>query len=142
MIIYIFYKLFGMFKDWGEKIEKKLKQVGEYLNFFDFLEKVKMNVEVIKMIIKGVLEGKMDFLEYNEVVNILYYGGDEWMLGIVLLVNLNNLVLGRYGQQVKLGEFKIFYGGYYIEMDVNNMVKDFWGGYVMREDVLVYKYGL
>lgn len=56
-----------------------------------------MNVEVIKMIIKGVLEGKMDFLEYNEVMNILYYGGDEWMLGIVLLVNLNNLVLGRYG---------------------------------------------
>ncbi|BAD85540.1 hypothetical membrane protein [Thermococcus kodakarensis KOD1] len=141
MIIYTLYKLFGMFKDWGEKIEKKLKQAGEYLNPSDFSEKAKTNVEATKTIIKGVLEGKTDSPEYNEAMNILHYGGDEWTPGTAPPVNPNNPVLGRYGQQVKPGESKTFHGGYYTETDVNNMVKDPWGGYATREDALAHKYG-
>jgi len=140
-IIYTLYKLFGMFKDIGSKIEEKLNEVSGYLNPSDLPNKAKKDLNAIETIITGVLTGKTDSPKYNEALSQLHYGGPEWEPGSAPPVNPKNPVLKRYGQEVKPGESKTFAGATYLEKDVNNMVKDPWGGYATKEDALAHKYG-
>jgi len=138
-IIYMLYKLFGMFKDVGKHIEHvahEVKDTLEDLNPSDAPEKFKQTAEDIwTMITKpGTPEG-------NAAKTRVHYGSPEYAPGNAPPVNWKNPVLKRYGQEVKPGESKIFAGGTYIEKDVNNMVKDPWGGYATKEDALAHKYG-
>ena len=147
-IIYVLYKLFGFFKDLGSDLEKKLSKAKEDLqNMFNDLnpsdapEKFKQTGEDIWTIVKGTLAGKQNTPEYNKAMTDLHYGGAQWQPGNAPSVNWNNPAIKRYGQEVKPGETKVFYGGTYTETDVSNIVKDPWGGYTTKEDALAHKYG-
>ena len=138
-IIYALYKLFGLFKDAGKHIEEvvhEAKEDLEDLNPSDAPGKFKQTAEDIwTMITKpGTPEG-------NAAKTRVHYGSPEYAPGNAPPVNWRDPVLKRYGQEVKPSESKTFAGGTYIEKDVNNMVKDPWGGYTTKEDALAHKYG-
>lgn len=138
-IIYMLYKLFGLFRDAGKHIEDvihKAKNDLEDLNPSDVPERFKQTAENIwTMITKpGTPEG-------NLAKTRIHYGSQEYAPGDAPPVNWKNPALKRYGQEVKPGETKIFYGGTYVERDVSNIAKDPWGGYATKEDALAHKYG-
>jgi len=152
-IIYLLYKLFGLFKEAGGKIEKKLKEIGEYVPSPDevandlkqYPEKLKETAEDVWTIIKGTITGEQNTPEYNEAMSNLHYGGAEWEPGKVALPKDFHKTgeIKKHGTKVKPGETKTFAGGWYTETVVNNMVKcPYAGGEVMtKEDCLARKYG-
>ncbi len=140
-IIYVLYKMFGMFKDWGKKIEEKLKEAGDYLNPSDLPEKAKETAEDIGTVAKGVLTGKTNTPEYNTAMSDLHYGGAEWEPGNAKIDRERGI--HKYGTTIKPGESKTFAGGTYIETVKNNLVKCPYAGnqLLTKEECLARKYG-
>lgn len=139
-IIYVLYKLFGMFKDWGKKIEEKLKEVGEVVNPSDLPEKAKGTAEDIATIVEGVLTGKTNTPEYNTAKTNLQYGGAEWEPGNAKVDKEGNI--HKYGTTIKPGKSKTFAGGTYIEEVHSNLVKCPYAGnqLLTKEECLARKY--
>jgi hypothetical protein len=145
-IIYALYKLFGLFKDLGKNIEKKVDELKNSLgnldlNPSDAPEKAKKTGEDIITIVKGTIEGKQNTPEYNKAMADLHYGGYEWEPGSARIDQ--NYNIHKYGTVVKPGQTKTFTGGTYTETVANNMVKcQYAGGDILpKEDCLARKYG-
>lgn len=148
-IIYALYKLFGLFKDLGGDLEKKLKDLKNTfrnldLNPSDAPEKFKQTGEDIVTIVKGTLTGEQNTGAYNKAMTDLHYGGPQWGPGTGFNVSkIKQGIIRKYGQDIKPGQTVTFAGGTYTETDVNNMVKcQYAGGEVLtKEDCLARKYG-
>ncbi|WP_297065647.1 hypothetical protein [Thermococcus sp.] len=150
-IIYVLYKLFGLFKDLGGDLEKKLSEAKEDLqnmlndlNPSDAPEKFKKTAKDIETIVEGTLTGKQNTPEYNKAMTDLHYGGAQWGPGTgVDTSKIKQGILRKHGQDIMPGETKVFHGGTYTETVVNNMVKcQYASGEVLtREDCLARKYG-
>lgn len=143
-VIYTLYKLFGMFKDVGGNIEKKLNELKNTLgnlNPSDAPGKFKQTGEDIATIIIGTFTGKQNTPEYNDAMARLHYGGHEYEPGSADVDEEGNIK--KYGTTVKPGETKVFHGGTYTETVVSNMVKCVYaGGEVLtQEDCFARKYG-
>jgi len=146
-IIYVLYKLFGLFKDIGGDLEKKLNELKDALgnlNPSDAPEKFKETGEDILTIVKGTLTGKQNTGGYNKAMTDLHYGGPQWGPGTGFDTSkIKQGILKKYGQDIMPGETKTFHGGTYTETVVNNMVKCQYakGEILTKEDCLARKYG-
>jgi len=146
-IIYALYKLFGLFKNFGGNIEKKLNDLKNTLEDLDLNPsdapgKFKETGKDIATIITGTLTGKQNTGEYNEAMNRLHYGGPQWGPGTGFDTSkIKQGILKKYGQDIMPGETKVFAGGTYTETVVSNIVEDPWGGYTTKEEALAHKYG-
>ncbi|CAI1492060.1 conserved protein of unknown function [Thermococcus nautili] len=144
-IIYALYKLFGLFKDIGGNIEKKLNDLKNTLEDLDLNPsdapgKFKETGKDVVTIITGTLTGKQNTPEYNDAMARLHYGGHEWEPGSAKVDREGNI--HKYGHVVKPDETKVFHGGTYTETVVSNLVKSPYSSKpIPKEEALALKYG-
>lgn len=149
-IIYLLYKLFGIFRDWGSKIEENVKKAKEELEEafedWDVVGETKKGFEQtgkdVGTIVKGVLTGDTDSPSYNEAITRLHYGSSEYQPGGAGAIDRNTGVQRKYEYEIKPGETAIFHGGHYVETSVSNLVEcPYSSKPVPKEECIALKYG-
>jgi len=143
-IIYALYKLFGLFKNVGGDIEKKLNELRDKLNDIDLNPSdapgrfEQTGKDIWTMMTKpGTPEG-------NAAKTRVHYGGPQWGPGTGFDTSKakSSGVLKKYGQDIKPGETKTFDGGWYTEVVKSNLTKSPDSNeYISKEDALARKYG-
>ncbi|NJE01836.1 hypothetical protein [Thermococcus sp. JdF3] len=139
-VLYTLYKLFGVFKEVGEKVENFMNNLKNDLE--QAPEKFTQTGKDLATIVKGTLTGKQNTGEYNEAMTRLHYGGSEWKPGGGGKINRKTGTIRKYGTPVRPGQEVLFDGEWYANRFVNNLVKSPDSNeYVSREDALARKYG-
>ncbi|WP_148267268.1 hypothetical protein [Thermococcus cleftensis] len=140
VVLYTLYKLFGVFKEVGEKVENFMNDLKNDLE--QAPEKFTQTGKDISTIAKGTLTGKQNTGEYNEAMTRLHYGGPEWKPGGGGEINRKTGTIRKYGTPVRPGQEVLFDGEWYANRFVNNLVKSPDSNeYISKEDALARKYG-
>ncbi|WP_148882760.1 hypothetical protein [Thermococcus aciditolerans] len=141
-VLYTLYKLFGMFKEVGEKVEEAKEKVENFMN--DLKNDLKQAPDKFKQTGEDILTviTKPGTPEGNAAKTRVQYGGAEWGPGTGGKVDRKTGTIRKYGTPVRPGQEVLFDGEWYTNKFVNNLVKSPDSNeYIPKEDALARKYG-